>query len=77
MVTALIGTALGLVVFRLILVPAVARHPFHFPNGDVTLAVVRETAQDNITILAGGRVQFAAAPPYAPCGCGSSMRSGS
>ena len=51
MVTALIGTALGWLVFRLILVPAVARHPFHFPNGDVTLAVVRETAQDNITIL--------------------------
>jgi len=51
MVTALIGTALGWLVFRLVLVPAVARHPFHFPNGDVTLAVVRETAQDNITIL--------------------------
>jgi|GEM_PF-5188791 len=51
MVTALIGTALGWLVFRLILVPAVARHPFRFPNGDVTLAVVRETAQDNLTIL--------------------------
>jgi ABC-type lipoprotein release transport system permease subunit len=51
MVTALVGTALGWLVFRLVLVPAVDRRPFHFPNGDVTLAAVRETAQDNVTIL--------------------------
>lgn len=62
MVTAMIGTALGWLVFRVVLVPAVDRRPFHFPNGDVTLGVVRETAQDNLTILLVVAAAAAAVP---------------
>ena len=37
-VYAIVGVALGVVLFKGAVVPFVASHPFHFPNGPVTLA---------------------------------------
>jgi len=51
MITALVGTALGWLLFRTVIVPYVDRHPFHFPNGDVTLGVDPATVRANVVIL--------------------------
>jgi ABC-type antimicrobial peptide transport system permease subunit len=51
MITALIGTALGWLLFRSVIVPYVDRHPFQFPNGDVTLGVDPGTVRANVVIL--------------------------
>ena len=50
-VTALVGTALGYLLFRFVLVPVVDRHPFPFPSGPVALLIVPETARWNVVIL--------------------------
>lgn len=50
-VNAIVGTALGLLIFRLVLVPFVATHPFEFPNGPVELVADPAEALRNIVIL--------------------------
>jgi X-X-X-Leu-X-X-Gly heptad repeat protein len=50
-VTALVGTVLGYLLFRFVLVPVVAAHPFQFPTGPVTLVIVPEVTRSNVVIL--------------------------
>ncbi len=51
MVTALIGTILGWLIFRFVLMPLVLRHPFQFPTGPVALASVPGVTRANVVIL--------------------------
>jgi putative ABC transport system permease protein len=49
---ALAGTAAGFVLFRYAVTPFVHSHPFHFPNGPVTLATTwTEMGQDLVILL--------------------------
>lgn len=48
---ALVGIGAGLVLFRFGLTPLVARHPFHFPNGPVTLATTWNEMSRDLIIL--------------------------
>ena len=50
-VTALVGTMLGYLLFRFVLVPVVAAHPFEFPTGPVSLVLVPEVTRSNVVIL--------------------------
>lgn len=50
-VTALAGTVIGYLLFRFVLVPVVAAHPFQFPTGPVTLMIVPEVTRSNVVIL--------------------------
>jgi putative ABC transport system permease protein len=49
---ALVGVGTGFVLFRYAVTPLVARHPFHFPNGPVTLATTwNEMTRDLIILI--------------------------
>jgi len=49
---ALAGVGAGLVLFRYAITPVVASHPFHFPNGPVTLATTwNEMIRDLIILI--------------------------
>jgi ABC-type antimicrobial peptide transport system permease subunit len=50
-VTAAVGTVVGYLLFRFVLVPVVDRHPFQFPSGPVTLLIVPEVTRSNVVIL--------------------------
>ena len=50
-ISALIGIALGIAAYRSVIMPFVDRHPFQFPNGDVTLGVDPATVRANVLIL--------------------------
>lgn len=63
-VYAILGIALGVVLFRFAVVPLVAAHPFHFPNGPVTLSPsAREMIRDGV-LLALVAVLAAFVPAY-------------
>ncbi len=49
--TALVGTLVGYLLFRFVLVPVVDSHPFQFPTGPVTLMLVTEVTRSNIITL--------------------------
>lgn len=51
LITALIGTTAGLLLFRFVLVPVVERHPFQFPSGPVVLEIVPQITRSNVVIL--------------------------
>jgi putative ABC transport system permease protein len=59
---ALAGIAAGLAIFRLAIVPLVRAHPFHFPNGPVTLATSAHEIRRDIVILLIVALVAAAAP---------------
>jgi putative ABC transport system permease protein len=48
---ALVGVGTGFVLFRYAVTPVVARHPFHFPNGPVTLATTWNEMIRDLVIL--------------------------
>ncbi|CAN5488718.1 hypothetical protein BH09ACT12_BH09ACT12_13010 [soil metagenome] len=48
---AVIGILIGVLVFKLLIVPLVAEHPFSFPNGDVTLVTEGATTRANTVVL--------------------------
>ncbi len=49
---ALAGIGTGFLLFKYAVTPAVSRHPFHFPNGPVTLATTwGETVSDLIILI--------------------------
>jgi putative ABC transport system permease protein len=48
---ALVGVGTGFVLFRYVVTPVVARHPFHFPNGPVTLATTWNEMIRDLVIL--------------------------
>lgn len=50
-ISALIGIALGIAVYRLAILPFVERHPFQFPNGDVVLVAEAATTAQNVVML--------------------------
>lgn len=50
-VTALAGTVLGYVLFRFVLVPIVAAHPFQFPTGPVGLVIEPQVTRLNVVVL--------------------------
>ena len=50
-VTAAVGTVVGYLLFRFVLVPVVDQHPFQFPSGPVTLLIVPEVTRSNVVIL--------------------------
>jgi ABC-type lipoprotein release transport system permease subunit len=50
-ISALIGIALGIAVYRLAILPFVEQHPFHFPNGDVVLVAEAATTAQNVLML--------------------------
>ncbi|MDP3890871.1 ABC transporter permease [Nocardioides sp.] len=50
-ISALVGIALGIAVYRLAILPFVERHPFQFPNGDVVLVAEAATTAQNVVML--------------------------
>lgn len=50
-VYSVVGIVLGILVFKGVLVPFVASHPFHFPNGPVTLAPSSHEIRGDALIL--------------------------
>jgi ABC-type lipoprotein release transport system permease subunit len=50
-VTAVVGTVVGYLLFRFVLVPVVDQHPFQFPSGPVTLLIVPQVTRSNAVIL--------------------------
>ena len=63
-VYALVGIGIGMLVFTAAVVPYVAHHPFHFPNGPVTLSPsVQETRRD-AAILIGVALTAALIPAW-------------
>jgi ABC-type lipoprotein release transport system permease subunit len=49
--TALVGTILGWLLFRFVLMAAVDRHPFQFPSGPVSLELLPQVTRSNVVIL--------------------------
>lgn len=49
---AVVGIGVGFLLFRYAVTPAVSQHPFHFPNGPVTLATTwGETVRDLVVLV--------------------------
>jgi putative ABC transport system permease protein len=56
-VYSVVGIGLGILVFKGVLVPFVASHPFHFPNGPVTLAPSsHEIRRDALILVVVGMI---------------------
>lgn len=50
-ITAAVGTVVGWLLFRFVLVPVVEQHPFQFPSGPVVLEIVPQVTRSNVVIL--------------------------